>query len=78
MTLRREEGIVGTLVGLILPGSRMEYVVSQSCGEWDFNLHVGTEVFPFEVTRSTSEQHQQTYARILDGERGQGPFFIKK
>lgn len=48
MTLRREEQVVAALVEAVLPGARMRHVATQSNREWDFNLEVAGQVFPFE------------------------------
>ena len=55
----------------------MEYVENQAHSEWDFNLHIGGQIFPVEVTRSTSEHRQRMYARIL-GRDGESQFIERR
>ena len=63
--MRPNEKIAQVLLERALPGARAEWKVSQSHGEWDFDLHLDGAICPVEVTQATSQDAEEFSAALF-------------
>lgn len=70
--MRREEITAARLVEKAIPNAKMIPNQRQSHSEWDYDLVVGNDRFPVEITQSTSAQRERMYDAILGKKARQG------
>ena len=63
--MRKPERIVAAIIAKVLPGAEVRPVLSQSAGEWDFDLIRGKLVSAVEATRATNEHMERLYAAVM-------------
>src|SRR5579862_3378446 len=68
--MRSSERIAKLLIERVRPDAQAHAVVSQSHGEWDFDLNCAGATYPMEVTQATSNQSESLHAALSgrDGE----------
>jgi hypothetical protein len=73
--MRASEVIAKELIERAIRGSMMRSIISQSAGEWDFDLIVGNSVSALEVTQSTGQRTEGLWAAIFgkDGAKSSFP-----
>lgn len=73
--MRASEVIAKKLIERVIPGSIMHPIISQSAGEWDFDLIVGRTVSALEVTQSTGRRTEGLWAAVFgkDGAKSSFP-----